>query len=454
MKTDDNFILDIKRLGINGEGIGFYNRKAVFVEGAIPGEGHDITIVKEDMKMAFGKTNLIKRVSPYRVEPECPYYEKCGGCSVAHIDYNQMLVFKRELIIEAISRYTSMNYRQFEIKPTVPSDLTKGYRNRSQLAVRKNAEGKYVTLMLQAQTGAPIEVENCLVQNPKINEINNKILQFASDLEITPYLAKFNRGVFRYLITRMNEQGEALICFVCAEKNKKILELAKKVIQIPGVKSVYESFNDSKKSGSFFGEEINLLEGEPYIIEQLGNVKYRIYPNTFFQLNTSQAKKMYDLVLKACKLSRKERVLDAFCGVGSIGLYLANMCKEVVGIEFNKDSVIAATENAKLNKITNASFLQGDANQLFPKMVKEGQVFDVIVVDPPRTGLQEEFIETILKQKVQRMVYVSCNQATLAKDLEKLSEIYKVNSITPIDMFPQTSLVESVCLLVLKDKTK
>lgn len=446
MKEKDSFILDIKRLGINGEGIGFYNRMTTFVENAIPGEGHLVEVTDVKNKMVFAKSIEIKHSSSDRRVPSCPYYEECGGCNVSHISYEKMLEFKRDLVIEAITRYTKLNPRSFEIRKTVPSLEQFGYRNRSQLTIQK-INDEYTVSMLKAKSNHLVPIQECKIQKPIINQINQKVMVYAKELGISVYLPKFNRGVLKYLVARANAQNEVLVCLICAEKNNKIKELAKKIILIPEVKGVYESFNTSKKEGVFFGEETNLLEGMPYIIEQIGTIKYKLYPNTFFQLNTAQAKNVFDLVLKACKLSRKERVLDAYCGVGAIGLYLANMAKEVVGIEYNKDSVVAANENAKLNKIQNAKFYQGDAAMLLPAMITKGETFDVVVVDPPRTGLGKELIDTLLKTEVKKVVYVSCNPATLAKDIEKLSARYKVNSITPLDMFPQTALVENVVQL-------
>lgn len=454
MKENESFILDIKRLGINGEGIGFYNRMAVFVPNAIPGEGHSVIVTKVDGKMAFAESQEIKTQSPNRVNPDCPYYNECGGCNTAHIKYEEMLNLKRDAVIEALARYTKLNYRQFEIKPTIPSVKTNGYRNRSQLSVRKDMDFKYTTTMLKEKSNIQINVKDCLVQDSNINYINQEVLKLADELEIPPYVVKYNRGGLRYLVTRVNKKGEALVCIICAEKNSKIKELAKRIMNIPNVKGVYESFNANRNESGFFGDEINHLEGEKFIVEQLGKIKYRIYPNTFFQLNTDQAKNMYDIVLKSAKLSRKERVLDAYCGVGTIGLYMAQMAKEVVGIEYNKDAVLAARENAKINNIHNAQFMQGDANHVIPTMIEKGEKFDVIVVDPPRVGLGIEFINTILEAKIPRVIYVSCNPATLAKDLNLLTKEYKVNSITPLDMFPNTSLVETVCLLSLKDINK
>ncbi|MDE7264006.1 MAG: 23S rRNA (uracil(1939)-C(5))-methyltransferase RlmD [Anaeroplasmataceae bacterium] len=452
MKEKDNFILDIKRLGINGEGIGFYNRMVVFVENAIPGEGHNVEVVKLDNKMAFAKTLDIKHISKARVIPSCPYYNDCGGCNVSHIAYEKMLEFKRESIIEAISRYTTLNPKSFEIRKTIASEEIFHYRNRSQLAV-KTIDGKYSVCMLKPNSNLIVPIEDCLVQKEKINAVNFKILKFAEELDISCYISKFGRGVLRYLVTRGNEKNEVLVCLICGEKSNKIRELAKKVITIDGVIGVYESFNDAKKEIGFFGTDPVLLEGKPFIIEKLGKISYQIYPNTFFQLNTKQAKNMMDIILKACKLSFKERILDAYCGVGAIGLYLAHMAKEVVGIEYNKDAVLAANENAKLNNIKNARFLQGDAAQLLPKLLEE-ETFDVVVVDPPRTGLEKGFIDAIIEAKIKRIIYVSCNPATLAKDLEILSKVYSVNSITPLDMFPQTALTETITTLVRVETKK
>lgn len=449
MKENEQFILDIKRLGINGEGIGFYNKLAVFVDGAIPGEGHEVVVTKCENKMAFAKSVNIKTVSSARKNAECPYYESCGGCAVMHINYEEMAKYKRQILIEALNRYTRLDTRSFEIKPTVLAKFPFGYRNKSQLPVKKVGD-KTSVCMIKAKSNELVPIDECIVTNPLINKLNKEILAIVDELNISSYLYKFNRGVLKYLVVRVNKNNEALVCFVCHEKNKKIQELAKRVIALEGVKSVYENFNESKKQGVIFGNVTNHLEGDKYIIETLGKIKYQIYPTTFFQLNSYQAEEMYNIVLKACKLSLKERVLDAYCGVGAIGLYLAKMAKEVVGIEYNKDSILAANENAKLNKITNAKFYQGDATSLLPKMIKDGNQFDVVVCDPPRTGLGKEFIDTILQTEIKRVVYVSCNPSTLAKDLEILSEKYNVNSITPIDMFPQTPLVESVVLLTLK----
>lgn len=450
MKKGEHLNLDIRRLGINGEGIGFYNRMAIFVENAIPSEKHEVVLTRCENKMIFAKSVQCLKTSPNRKKAECPYYESCGGCSVMHIDYNKMLELKRDILIESLNRYTKLNVRSFEIRPTIPSELFFHYRNKSQLPLKKINDSTMIC-MTRPQSTDLIPIKECMVNDSLINELYEKILKYIDELHISSYLYKFKRGVLRYLVIRVNKQNEAQICFVCAEKSEKIRMLAKKVIEIEEVKSVYENFNDSKKQALIFGEKTNLLAGEPYITETLGNVRYQLYPTTFFQLNSYQAEQMYNVILKSCKLSHKERVLDAYCGVGAIGLYLAKLAKEVIGIENNPVSVYAAKENAKMNKIKNAEFYVGDVEKLLPEFIEKGICFDVVVCDPPRGGLGKDLIQTLLNAEIRRIVYASCNPATFSKDLDMLSTKYTVQCITPLDMFPQTPLVESVCQLALKD---
>ena len=448
IEVGSQFILDIKRIGINGEGIGFYNNLAIFVKDAIPGEGVNVEITEVLPKMAYAKVVEYKHTSKARVEAKCPYYDTCGACQTMHIDYEQMCKFKRDLVIESLNRYTKINTRSFEIKPTIGMENPYGYRNKNAVSVFKN-DGKTSIAMIQDGSDKWVKVDSCMVLHPKLNEVNKQILEAIDELQIPLYNVKHHRGVIRYLVTRISTlTNEVQVCFICVEKTSRIKELAQRVLKIDGVTSVYENFNE-KRNGPMFGSVTNHIAGKEFIVESIGKVKYNLTPTTFFQLNPTQTKVMYDVVKKACKLSFKERVLDAYCGVGTIGLYLADLAKEVVGIEYNKASVVAATENARLNKIKNAKFYQGDAKELIPQMIAE-EPFDVIVLDPPRTGLQPELCEALNEYKINKIIYVSCNPATLAKDLEILKEVYNINSIQPLDMFPQTSAVECVCTLSLK----
>ena len=449
MKENDQFILDIKRLGINGEGIGFYKRLAVFVDGAIPGESHNVCVTKVLDKMAFAKTTEIKHASPDRIEITCPHYNECGGCNVSHIKYNRMLELKRDLIIETLNRYTKLNPRKFEIKPTLRSEDIFNYRNRSIGSIRK-VNDKYSICMTNPVSNEVHPINSCMLQNPVINELNEQILKLAYDMNISLYIPKFNRGILRYLSIRVNSKNEALVCLICGEKSNKIKELASEIIKLDNVKGVYENFNNSKKESVFFGLEMNLLEGEAFIVEELNNVKYKLYPNTFFHLNTKQTNNFYETVLKSLKLSRKETILFPNSGIGLLPLYLSKMTKEVIGIEYNKDLIAYANENAKLNKIVNAKFYQGDSVQLLPKMLEDKEV-DIIVLESSKTGIDESIIKTINNSNIKKIVYVSSNMVSMAKDLDKLSINYNINYITPIDLLPQTTNIESVCCLQRKN---
>lgn len=451
LEVGQELTLEIKRLGINGEGIAFYKKLAIFVLGAIPGELVKTEIVSVSQKMATAKIVEILRKSNDRIEPKCSYCEACGGCQVSHIDYEAMGREKRNAVIEALQRYTDINTRSFEIKPTIIMDSPYGYRNKSSLPVR-DFNGNATVGLYNSDTKKLVYIDTCLVQNEEINRVNSEILKLVDELHVTPYIEKYRRGELKYIVSRVSHyNGEIQVTLVTHSKTPKIFELAKKIIEIPGVVSVYESLNESLKDGIIFGPEIKLLEGKKTIIESIGQYKFELLPNAFFQLNPVQTEKLYEVVKKAAKLSMKETILDAYCGVGSIGIYLSKLAKEVIGIEYNKEAVENANNNAKLNKIKNAKFYQGDVVDLLPHMINEGKVFDLMVVDPPRTGLGADLCQTIINSNVKKVIYVSCNPATLAKDLNILTKNYNIKSIQPVDMFPLTSHVECVTLLYRKD---
>ena len=451
LNVGDNISVEIKRLGINGEGIGYYNRLAIFIPGGIPGERCDVEITSVSEKMAYAKIIDIKNVSKDRCEPKCKYYNRCGGCNTMHINYNKMGDFKRDRVIESITRYTDLNPRSFEVKKTVLMQNPYNYRFKASLPVRKFNDN--ATVGLYSVDGKEvIYIDGCMNQADQINNINKKILALMDKLNVVPYIEKYKRGEVKYIVTRVSHfNKEAQVTFVIGEKTPKIKELAKEVIKIDFVVSVFESFADGEGDSLIFGSDIKLLEGKKTILESIGKYKFELLPTAFFQLNPIQTEVLYEHVLKACKLSFKERVLDAYCGVGTIGIYLAHNASEVIGIEYNKEAVENANNNAQLNKIKNAKFLQGDVVELLPHMIKDGEAFDVIVADPPRVGLGSELCEAILESGAKRFIYVSCNPATLAKDLNILTKKYNVNSIEPFDMFPNTSHVEAICVLNRKN---
>lgn len=436
IKIDDEIVVDVKRLGINGEGIAYYLKKAVFINNAIPGETVLIKIIEDNNTYLIG--NVIKYIksSSNRVNPFCKYYNECGGCQIQHVDYNYSKILKRDLVMEAITKYSTLNPRTFQVNETVIMDSPKGYRNKSQMAISKE-DGLSLGLY-KANSRDIVNVVSCPIQNETINSINIKVLQVLESYDINP-------SILKNLVTRVSNYDNKAQVTLIINKDNNIIDLAaKEIINIPNVTSVYKSINTSDVS--MFGELIK-LEGTDTITEVIDGFKFNLLPSSFFQLNTLQTQKLYQTVKKLCKLSFKENVIDAYCGVGTIGTYLAKNAKQVIGIEINKDSIANAIDNAKINKIKNIDFILGDSTIEIPKLINDGFIPDIMVFDPPRTGLSSEILNLVKKVLPKRIVYVSCNPATLAKDLNELKNNYKVKSITPFDMFPFTSHVESVTLL-------
>lgn len=447
LKENDEIIVDIKRLGINGEGIAFYKKLAIFVNGAIPGEGVNVRITKVLNKMALAEVIYFKHTSKDRVEPRCKHYEKCGACQVMHIDYNKMLEYKRELVVEAIARYTKLNPRSFEIFKTIGMESPFGYRYKSSLPLRH--DDKTSVGIIKPNTNIVVPIEGCLNQNDIVNNINKEVCRLIDKYKLEVYDHKENKGLIRFVVCRVSHfSKEAQVTLVISKKGVNLKPIAKEIMNINHVVSVFESFNDGD-GVSIFGTT-KKLDGKDTITENIGQYKFELGPDTFFQLNPVQTEKLYEVVKKAAKLSMKETVLDLYCGVGTIGIYLSKLAKEIVGVEVNEISIENAKTNAVINKVRNASFFAGKVDEILPKTLREKPA-DVLVCDPPRTGLGEYVCKTILKNEIKRVVYVSCNPSTLAKDLAILSEKYDVKWIQPVDMFPNTAHVECVCSLSLKE---
>ena len=441
----ENISLEVKKIGINGEGIAYVDKKPIFITGALPLEQVTVEIVEKKDKYAYANLISIDKKSPHRVEPKCPLYEKCGACSLMHLDYNQSLVYKRELIIEAIKKYTNINPRSFEIKQTIGMENPYCYRNKASIPVlfdgKKLRGGLY-----EANSNKMVYNEDCIIHNPKINEIIKEVLKVLDKYKIKAYNPKFKNGFVKYIICRIGTNiNEAQVTLILNKETD--LNICKDdIMKIPYVKSFYYSVNNEPKSHEIFGSKIVLVSGSKTIKEKLGDKTFELLPNAFFQLNTTQTIKLYDQIKKAAKLSKKEVVLDAYCGVGTIAKWVSNLSLEVIGIDNNKEAII----NANQNKDKNTRFITGEVNNIYPKLIRDGLNPDVVLVDPPRVGLGEEFINLLLKHEPNRIVYTSCNPATLAKDINILLQKYTIKYIQPLDMFPFTSHVETVCLLERK----
>lgn len=450
LELGQTFPLTIKRLGINGEGVGYFKRQVVFVPGALPGEEVVVEATKVNPKFSEAKIKKIRKKSEQRVQPPCPIYDQCGGCQLQHLDYNQQLKEKRDIVVQAFERYVK-NLNPEIIKETIGMENPWNYRNKSQFQVGLNKQ-KVIAGLYGLNSHHLIDISDCMVQHQATNKVTQVVKTILQDLNISIYNEKSRKGIIRTIVTRVGvETGEVQLVLITAKNELPRKELLIKEVQkrLPEVKSIVQNINGNKTS-LIFGDETKRLQGKEVIQENLGDLQFELSARAFFQLNPYQTVKLYDEVKKAAALTGKEKLVDAYCGVGTIGLWLAKEASEIRGMDTIPESIEDAKKNAKNHGIPNAMYVTGKAEQWLPKWVKEGWKPDVIVVDPPRTGCDDQLLQTILKVKPKKIVYVSCNPSTLAKDIAVLSKSYHVNYIQPVDMFPHTAHVEAVALIELK----
>ncbi|BDG48822.1 MULTISPECIES: 23S rRNA (uracil(1939)-C(5))-methyltransferase RlmD [Parageobacillus] len=451
IKKGQQFPLTIKRLGINGEGVGYFKKQVVFVPGALPGEEVVVEATHIHPKYAEAKIKKIRKRSPHRVTPRCPVYEQCGGCQLQHLDYEAQLREKRDIVIQALERHCRLPVETLEIRPTIGMDDPWHYRNKSQFQVGVK-KGEVIAGLYGLNSHQLIDISECLIQHPATNRVTNIVKTILQDLRIPIYNERTQTGLVRTIVARVGfHTGDVQLVLITTKKEipRKELLIAEIKRRLPEVKSIVQNINGQKTS-LIFGEKSLLLEGEEYIQEVLGDLSFELSARAFFQLNPVQTVKLYDEVKKAAALTGTEKVVDAYCGVGTIGLWLAKGAGEIRGMDVIPEAIEDAKKNAKKHGFANATYVSGKAEALLPKWVKEGWKPDVIVVDPPRTGCDEQLLKTILKVKPQRIVYVSCNPSSLARDIDVLSKFYKVDYIQPVDMFPHTAHVECVAKLTLK----
>lgn len=445
------FPLPIKRLGINGEGVGYFKKQVVFVHGALPGEEVVAEVTNVKHKFAEAKIKKIRIKSPHRIAPPCPVYEQCGGCQLQHLQYGQQLAYKRDIVIQSLERHTKLNVEKLEIRPTIGMEDPWHYRNKSQFQLGMQ-KGKIIAGLYGENSHKLINITECIVQHRSTTEVTNIVKQILHDFNISVYNEKNRQGIVRTIMTRVGfSTEETQVVLITSQEKLPRKDLIVEEIQkrLPKVKSILQNVNGQKTS-LIFGEETIHLSGEKVIQETLGDVSFELSARAFFQLNPVQTVKLYDEVKKAAELTGKEKVVDAYCGVGTIGLWLADGAGEVRGMDVIPESIEDAKKNAAKHGYDNMHYVTGKAEKWLPKWVKEGWKPDTIIVDPPRTGCDEKFLQTVLEVEPKRFVYVSCNPSTLAKDIQYVSKKYKVEWIQPVDMFPQTSHVESVVQLILK----
>jgi len=442
------YIVDIKSLGHSCEGVGRFEDFTVFIPGALVGEQVEARIT--EVKKSYAKGSIVKilRKSPDRQKPICEIYEKCGGCQLQHLGYEAQLKMKHQQVVDAIERIGKQ--RNVEIYPTIGAENPWNYRNKMQFPI--GLQKKQVVIGCFAQNSHDIvDTKNCRIQEEANNLIANAMREIVQKLSIHVYDEKTQKGTLRHVIGRVAKDG-IMVVLVTATK---VLPHAQEIVEhlkthVPNLVSVMQNFNP-KATNMIMGDLTKHLWGQKTILANLEDLTFHISARSFFQVNTTQAAVLYNKAVEYAGLTGKETVIDAYCGTGTITLFLAKKAKRVIGIEIVEPAIRDARKNAQDNKVSNAEFIVGDATTIMPRLYQEGMRPDVIVVDPPRVGCTPRVLQSFAAMKPKRIVYVSCYPASLARDLEILGSLgYKTIKVQPVDMFPQTSHVESVALIERK----
>lgn len=445
---NQEILLTIKRIGINGEGIGYYKRLAIFVEGALPGEEAVVKITEVNEQYARADLVRIKKEkSKDRVTPACPYYEKCGGCQLQHVAYPAQLAFKKEIVKSSFDKYYDGSLNEKVLKDTIGMEEPYYYRNKVKLPVRYDGES-LVTGLYKADTNQLVYIDQCLIEKKDIRLAIDEICQYLTHHQVIAYNPRLHDGVLRHIVARSSSHTQEIqVTLILYKRDQRTINIAKDLIHINHVESVYISINNDLESIENFGTETFKVAGNDTITEQLGDYTFDLLPTAFFQLNLNQTEKLYTEIVKVAKLKGYEKVVDGYCGVGTIGLWLSKYAKEVRGIDASKEAITNANHNVKENHIQNAHFYSGSILTYLSKWEKEGFTPDVLVVDPPRVGMELKLIHYLQEHPVKKIIYVSCNPSTLAKNCNHLQKKYHILSIQPLDMFPQTANVECVVCL-------
>lgn len=439
--------LDITGLGHTGEGVGKYEGFTVFVPDALPGERVKARITKVQKTYSNGRLQDILSATPDRTEPSCPIFHQCGGCHLQHMSYEAQLRYKRQTVVDAMTRIGKLE--SVKVLETIGMENPWEYRNKAQVPLGE-IDGRLAVGFYAPRSHEIIEMEACGIQHPYNDEIIHTAKEILQELGIKHYDEATGRGLVRHIIGRVGlHTGETMVVLVT--NGRKIPQgdvLVERLrARIPHVVSIVQNINKAD-TNVIFGEETVTLWGKDSITDTIGGIKFDISARSFFQVNPVQTEVLYGKTLEYAGLTGQETVIDAYCGIGTISLFLAQKAKSVYGVEVVPEAIEDARKNAALNGMENASFEVGEAEVVIPKWHEDGVRADVIVVDPPRKGCDERLLATIAEMKPERVVYVSCNPGTLARDLRYLEDHgFRTVEVQPVDMFPHTFHVEC-CALV------
>ena len=436
--------------GYEGEGIAKIDDFTIFINGAIKGEICKILIVKINKSFAFGKLIEVLKPSENRTIPDCSTYKRCGGCNLRHIKYEETLRLKKEMIQNLVNK--NLN-KKIYVNNVIGMENPYYYRNKLQYPVGKNKDGIPVMGVFASRTHEIIPVDNCLIQNKKAQEVANAIFKFIKENNISIYNEKTMNGGVRHIVVKIGIATNEIMCIIVTNEIKisnenELVNTIKN--KFPEVKTIVKNINN-KNTNVILGDNNIILFGDGYIFDKIGNYKFKISAKSFYQTNPIQTEKLYKKAIEYANLEKDDILCDLYCGIGTIGICASSKVQKVYGIEIVEEAIEAAKENAKLNNVDNIEFIEGDVEVAFKKLLEDDKVKPTtIIVDPPRKGLDNVTINKILETEVKKLVYVSCNPATMVRDIKMLTEKYEVKEIQPVDMFPYTSHVECVCCMELK----
>lgn len=450
LKKNEEYIVEIIDNGFSGEGIAKIDGQVVFVPEAIKGEKIKIKILKVTSKIAYSKIVEIIEKSEYRINCDCNTYSKCGGCNLRHIDYDYTMKIKKESVENTLKKALG---REIKINEIIKMDKPYFYRNKLQYPVGVNSDGEIVMGVFAERTHRIISTEKCMLQNELSQKIANDIFEFAKANNISGYDEEKLIGILRHIVIRIGiKTNEVMVTLVVNELNipneKELVDfLTNKYKEI---RTIVKNLNN-KNTNVILGNKNEIIYGDGYITDILLGKKFKISNMSFYQVNPLQTEKLYSKAIEYAELTGNETVFDLYCGIGTIGICSSDKVKKLFGIETIPEAIEDAKQNAKLNNIENAEFFVGDVEKTLPEFIEKRNIKpDVVFVDPPRKGCDKTALETLLDIEPQKIVYVSCNPATLGRDLKILENKYNLKKLAICDMFPWTGHTESIVVLKLK----
>lgn len=455
LKKNDIVTVTIQDYGTDGEGIGKYEGVTLFVKDAVVGDTIQARITKTKKTYAYARLEQVITPSTHRTEPVCKYHRQCGGCQIQAVNYEKQLEFKTQKVLNNLQRIGGFSKELLEqvAEPIIGMENPFHYRNKAQFPFGVNKEGEIVTGFYAGRTHNIIANTDCALGVAQNQEILEKILSYMKQNHVTAYNEETGKGLLRHVLIRKGfTSGELMVCLIVnGKKLPNEQGLVSILTTIAGMKSITLNTNQ-EKTNVIMGKELRTLWGEETISDSIDGITFQISPLSFYQVNPVQTSKLYNQALTYAGLHGEETVWDLYCGIGTISLFLAQKAKKVYGVEIIPEAIEDAKKNAALNHMDNTEFFVGKAEEVLPQQYAEKGIYaDVIVVDPPRKGCDTNCLDTMLKMKPERIVYVSCDSATLARDLKILCEGgYELKKVRPVDMFPQTVHVETVCLLSRK----